>query len=217
MVTAQYTDELARRNPPALLLNVDGLAGSGKTFTLLMICARLQELAQQAGCCNPVLRAAPTGVAAFNIVGRTLHSLFRLPVKQKVAGLTPATLQSLQALFAGIRFVIIDEKSMVDLRILSLIDDRLRLIVPDRSDTFFGGLNILLCGDFFQLPPVGGRALFAVTATGPDTIKGQLLYRALDRTVRLTQVMRQQGEDETAIRFRAALEELRESRLSRAS
>jgi hypothetical protein len=86
VVTAQYTDELARCNSRALLLNMDGLAGSSKTFTLLIICARLQELAQQAGRPNPVLRAAPTGVAAFNIVGRTLHSLFRLPVKHKVAG-----------------------------------------------------------------------------------------------------------------------------------
>jgi hypothetical protein len=217
IVTAQYTAELTLHDPPALLLNVDGLAGSGKTFTLLKISARLQELAQQAGRPNPVVRAAPTGVAAFNIIGRTLHTLFRLPVKRLFAGLTPASVQSLQTLFVGIRFIIIDEKSMVDLRMLSIIDDRLRLIFPDRADTFFGGLNILLCGDFFQLPPVGGRTLFAVTATGPEAIKGQLLYRALDRTVRLTQVMRQQGEDETAIRFRTALQELRESRLSRAS
>lgn len=95
IVIAQYTQELAANNPPALFLNVDGVAGSGKTFTLLKICARLQELAQQARQANPVVRTAPTGVAAFNIVGRTLHSLFRLPVKQKKADLTNATLQSL--------------------------------------------------------------------------------------------------------------------------
>jgi ATP-dependent DNA helicase PIF1 len=71
-----------------------------------------------------------------------------------------------------------------------------------------------LCGDFFQLPPVSSRALFAATVKGPDAIKGQSLYRSFDRTVRLTQVMRQQGEDNAAIRFRTALGELRESRLS---
>jgi len=91
-MTAQYVQELAGNQPRALLLNVDGVAGSGKTFTVLKICAQLQELARQSGKGNPVVRAAPTGVAAFNIVGRTLHSLFRLPVKQKVMDLLNATL-----------------------------------------------------------------------------------------------------------------------------
>ena len=185
VVTAQYIQELASNHPRPLLLNVDGVAGSGKTFTLLKTCARLQELAQQSSRGNPVIRAAPTGVAAFNIVGQTLHSLFRLPVKQKTSDLSTATLQSLQALFQDIRFVIIDEKSMIDLKILSIIDDRLRLIFPDMSDQAFGGLNILLCGDFFQLPPVNGRPLYATRATGPVAVKGQGLYRSFNRTIRV--------------------------------
>jgi ATP-dependent DNA helicase PIF1 len=217
VVTAQYVQELAGDDPRPLLLNVDGVAGSGKTFTLLKTCARLQEIADQSGRANPVVRAAPTGVAAFNIVGRTLHSLFRLPVKQKVTDLSTATLQSLQALFQDVRFVIIDEKSMIDLKMLSIIDDRLRLIFPDRADQPFGGVNVLLCGDFFQLPPVNGRPLYATRATGPIATKGQGLYRSFDRTVQLTEVMRQQGQDETAIQFRTALSELRESKLSESS
>jgi hypothetical protein len=218
IVTAQYIQELTCNDPPRpLLLNIDGVAGSGKTFTLLKTCARLQELAQRSGRGNPVVRAAPTGVAAFNIIGRTLHSLFRLPVKQKKSDLSNATLQSLQSLFQDIRFIIIDEKSMIDLKILSIIDDRLRLIFPDQSDQAFGGLNVLLCGDFFQLPPVNGRPLYATKVTGPIAIKGQGLYQSFDRTIRLTQVMRQRGEDETAIQFRMALSELRESRLSQSS
>jgi ATP-dependent DNA helicase PIF1 len=217
IVTAQYARELAGNTLTPLLLNIDGVAGSGKTFTLLKLCARLQELAEEAGQSNPVVRAAPTGVAAFNIVGRTLHSLFRLPVKQKAKDLSRTTIQALQEKFTSIRFVIIDEKSMINLQTLSIIDDRLRLIFPDRADTPFGGINILLCGDFFQLPPVTGRALYMVTAKGLDAIKGQSLYRSFDRTARLTEVMRQQGEDDIAIRFRTALGELRESRLSEAS
>jgi ATP-dependent DNA helicase PIF1 len=218
IVTAQYIQELTCNDPlRPLLLNIDGVAGSGKTFTLLKTCARLQELAQQSGRSNPVVRAAPTGVAAFNIIGRTLHSLFRLPVKQRKSDLSNATLQSLQALFQDVRFIIIDEKSMIDLKILSIIDDRLRLIFPDRSDQVFGGLNVLLCGDFFQLPPVSGRPLYATKVTGPIATKGQGLYRSFNRTIRLTQVMRQRGEDETTIQFRTALSELRESKLSQSS
>jgi PIF1-like helicase len=100
-VVNQYSQELALDMPlpSQLLLNVDGVAGSGKTFTLLKTCAQIQELAEQAGKQNPVFRAAPTGIAAFNIVGKTLHSLLRLPVKGKKSDLSVATLQALQSLF----------------------------------------------------------------------------------------------------------------------
>jgi ATP-dependent exoDNAse (exonuclease V) alpha subunit len=106
---------------------------------LLKTCALIQELAIEAGKQNPVFRAAPTGIAAFNIVGKTLHSLLRLPVKGKKSDLSLATLQSLQALFRDCRFLIIDEKSMIDIQTLSLIDDRLRTILPATSDLPFGG------------------------------------------------------------------------------
>jgi hypothetical protein len=99
-VVSQYTQELASKvynipPPSQLLLNVDGVAGSGKTFTLLKTCARIQELALQAGNRNPVFRAALTGVAAFNIIGQTLYNLLRLLVKGKKLDLSITTLQSL--------------------------------------------------------------------------------------------------------------------------
>jgi PIF1-like helicase len=218
-VVDQYLQELALQWPSQLLLNVDGVAGSGKTFTLLKTCARIQELAREAGKQNPVFRAAPTGIAAFNIVGKTLHGLLRLPVKGKKSDLSVATLQALQSLFQDCRFLIIDEKSMIDIKMLSLIDDRLRAILPARSDQPFGGVNVLLCGDFFQLPPVGGKPLYSLSHShlSVDAIKGHQLYRAFNRTIRLIQVMRQQGEDEISTKFRLALSELRVSQLSKES
>jgi hypothetical protein len=67
-IVAQYAAEidLGERPPPQLLLNGDGEAGTGKTFTLLKACARVQEMAMAAGKGNPLFRAAPTGIAAFN-------------------------------------------------------------------------------------------------------------------------------------------------------
>jgi hypothetical protein len=180
-IVAQYADEInpVGGPPPQLLLNVDGEAGTGKMFTLLKACARVQEMAMAAGKGNPLFRAAPTGIAAFNIIGKTLHSLFRLPVKMKKTDLSPGTLQSLQASFSSCRFLIIDEKSMIDLKTLSLIDDQLRAIFPANSDQPFRGFNVLLCGDFFQLPPVAGKALFARSPTQVDAIKGHQLYHEL--------------------------------------
>ena len=147
-VINHFTEYLETGQESQLLLNVDRVAGSGKTYTLLKICSQLQELVSTAGRENPVFRAAPTGIAVFNIVGKTLHSLLQLPVRSTAAELSTATLQSLQASFQSCRYLIINEKSMIDLNTLSLIDDRLRAIFPG-TDQIFRGLNILLYGDFF--------------------------------------------------------------------
>jgi ATP-dependent DNA helicase PIF1 len=189
-VVGQYIQKLASTTsdqlpPSQLLLNVDGVARSGKTFTLLKTCARIQELALQARNRNLVFRAALTGVAAFNIIRQTLHSLLRLLIKGKKADLSLATLQSLQGLFRDCRFLIIDEKSMIDIVTLSLIDDRLRAIFPADSRPF-GGINILLCRDFYQLPPVGGKPLYSLSYPNTNILKGHEIYRAFDRTIRLT-------------------------------
>jgi hypothetical protein len=58
---------------------------------------------------SPILRAAPTGVAVCNFGGSTLHSLLRLPVKEKVyQPLAPGHLKSLQAKFKGIIYLLIN-------------------------------------------------------------------------------------------------------------
>jgi hypothetical protein len=82
------------------LLSSHGVTGSEKTFTLLKTCARLQELAEQAGKQSPVGKS-------------TLHSLLKLPVKGKKLDLSATTLQALQSLC---RFLIINEKSMIDIK-----------------------------------------------------------------------------------------------------
>ncbi|XP_044714700.1 PIF1-like helicase domain-containing protein [Hirsutella rhossiliensis] len=56
-----------------------------------------------------------------------------------------------------VRYLVIDEKSMLGLRQLSWIDKRLRQVFPARAAEFFGGISIILVGDFFQLPPIVQR------------------------------------------------------------
>ena len=63
-----------------------------------------------------------------------IHSLLHLPVKKSFAPLSPTTLSSLQDKFKDCEFFIIDEKSMIGLRTLHQIDQRLRQIYPAKQD-----------------------------------------------------------------------------------
>jgi hypothetical protein len=76
--------------------------------------------------------------------------------------------------------LIINKKSIIDLKMLSLIDNRLQAIRPQAADQLFRGINVLFCGDFFQLSLVGGQPLFASQAKHVNTIKGSYLYQAFD-------------------------------------
>ena len=110
--------------------------------------------------------AAPTGCAAFNVRGNTLHSLLQLPVPTNQANPVPdlagGQLTRLQLTFKNCQMLAIDEKSMVSTLRLHQIDQRLRQAKPEKAKEPFGGISILLMGDFAQLPPVMEKALFEV-------------------------------------------------------
>jgi PIF1-like helicase len=162
-----------------------------------------------------VLRAAPTGVAAYGISGRTLYTLVRFAVPKPGAPsyeqLNAENLQELQAMFRGVSYFIIDEKSMVGLQRLAAIDRRCRDIFPQRRDEPFGELNVIFAGDFFQPPAVARKALFwNGNSTDELDIQGQLRYRGFDVTIELDVVRYQEGTDPMAVRFKEALDHLRE-------
>ena len=142
-VMKQYEDELAEpfnRLPP-LGLNGDGMAGTGKSYLIDLISRHLLRSAMEAGLPDPVQRCAPTGVAAYNIKGRTLHALLKLPVRKEFDKLHDISLATLQAKLKYCLFLIIDEKSMIGLLQLAWIDKRLRQIFPLHQDKSFGGFE----------------------------------------------------------------------------
>ncbi len=122
---------------------ITGKAGTGKSYLLNFFVANSQK---------NVVVVAPTGVAAINVGGQTIHSFFRIPTKTPIprSDLTPGT--SRRELYRCLDVVVIDEVSMVRSDIMDAIDYVLR--VANDNDLPFGGKQMLLFGDLYQLPPV---------------------------------------------------------------
>jgi ATP-dependent DNA helicase PIF1 len=126
---------------------VTGRAGTGKS-TLL------NHLAWNTS--KQVVICAPTGVAALNVGGQTIHSLFRLPIGV-IADHEIEQSRELRKLLATIDTVVIDEVSMVNADLLDAIDRSMRL-ARQRPREPFGGAQVVLFGDPYQLAPVPGDA-----------------------------------------------------------
>ena len=127
-----------------------GKAGTGKTTFLKHIRHTTHKIC---------IVAAPTGVAAINAGGVTLHSLFQLPFEPYIPGMEYRNSKERFRFSAAKRdmirrmeLLIIDEVSMLRADTLDGIDSVLRFI--RRSDKPFGGVQMLYIGDMFQLPPV---------------------------------------------------------------
>jgi len=102
--------------PETLRLNVDGTAGTGKSFLIWAITTALRELFSDGTITyDPVVRLAPTGVAAFGIRGWTINFGLMIPVKEgsEFNQLGQSSLARFQTRWKEIKLLIIDEKSMV--------------------------------------------------------------------------------------------------------
>ena len=194
----------AHHSPPLRLI-VSGTAGTGKSY--LIHCLRLLLD-------HRVRVAAPTGVAAFNIEGHTLHSLLSLPVKGDFKDLQGERLHDMQQSLADMEYLIIDEMSMVGRKFLGQVDQRLRQVFPRQADTPFGGCSCLLFGDFGQLPPVMDLPLYTTVSRSPLSDQGSAAYQLFDRAIVIKQVMRQSGQDFDQVLFRDILLRLRDAKLT---
>jgi hypothetical protein len=99
---------------------------------------------------------------------------------------------------------------MIGIKFLGLLDQRLREIFPAYQDEMYTGINIFLCGDFYQLPPIGAIVIYSdlPNTRNADFLTGQQAYRALDITIRLIQLMWQDSDNKETLWFCRALEEL---------
>ena len=181
-----------------LRLIIMGTAGTGKSYLINMIDKRLQELAKNNNIeSSPLVKLAPTGVAAFNIRGATIHSTLSIPVSSSNFDIDGKRLKNLQEKLHDVIYIIIDEKSMVGRRMLSLIDIRLHAAFPEHKNQPFGGRSVILIGDFGQLPPVIDVPMYAQgLARDPLSNDGIVGYSQFREVYRLGIVQRQSGDSE---------------------
>ena len=125
-----------------------GAAGSGKTFTL----NRFIKLAKNSG--KKVSVTATTGLAATHLGGNTIHAWSGMGVadfvSQKFIEKIPKTRAEI---IKNTDILIIDEISMLHDFRLDMVDQICRTVRQDFEQAF-GGIQVILCGDFFQLPPI---------------------------------------------------------------
>ena len=162
-ITEHYKADL--NESTSLHMYISGGGGTGKSFLLHVIADYIRMCHSTLANYDPVIIAAPTGVAARNVHGVTLHQAFRLPVQHgyqsALHNLSPKSLKLLQDKFKSIHTIIIDEISMISAQTFTQIHQRLCSIA--QSTQPFGNYNVICFGDFLQLRPVRGHYMFTET------------------------------------------------------
>lgn len=191
-LTAEQADVFALIEGTREHVFVTGKAGTGKSTLLDYVNWHTDK---------SIVICAPTGVAALNVGGQTIHSLFRLPVgviADEDIDLNDATKKMLNALDA----VVIDEVSMVNADLMDGID---RVLRQARSrDEPFGGAQMVLFGDPYQLPPIeprdaGELAYFAEHYASMWFFDARVWRETELRVVELSEVHRQSDPRFTAM------------------
>lgn len=177
---------------------IQGAAGTGKSHLI----HQMVQLIEHDFGAGSVLLMAPTGVAANNINGQTLHSALRLSTSRgQLSSLSGEAERNFQNEMETVKVCIIDEMSMLGIRVLVHVDQRLRQAFPNQQDEAFGGTIMLMLGDFNQLPPVLDRSLLAPIQTGNTmSTQGRLLFEQFTKVFVLNEIMRQTGETQRLFR-----------------
>ncbi|GAA1743491.1 AAA family ATPase [Aeromicrobium alkaliterrae] len=182
-------------------LFLTGKAGTGKS-TLVRHFLETTE--------RRVVVAAPTGIAALNVDGFTIHRLFGFQTTTHLedvrsGGYRPGRFTKT---LRGLQTLVVDEASMVRADVLDMVAAALERFGPHPGEPF-GGVQVVLVGDLLQLPPVVDDRLAEYFATHYETpyfFSAHAFDREQFPTVALTTVFRQAGDDQLTTLLNAVRE-----------
>ena len=178
-----------------------GSAGTGKSVLIKYLYKVLAEKIKRNDNITNVRVVTPTGLAASNIRGKVIHSAFGIKpndvvsymksnknvkkIIKKISADKPEIYSSLE----NIEILIIDEISMIEGRLFMLMDAMLKII--KKNDNVFGGIQMLIFGDFMQLPPISPiKTIDPIFA-----FETQLWKMSINKIYILTHIFRQENDD----------------------
>jgi ATP-dependent exoDNAse (exonuclease V) alpha subunit len=185
---------------------VTGKAGTGKSLLLKHFIKNTRK---------KVAVVAPTGAAAISVGGQTIHSFFGLnwgvQHPKQVQRISPTLKDMLQ----GIDIIIIDEISMVRADVMDMIDKILKLATE--RDLPFGGKQIIMFGDLYQLPPVVPGRGGGVPRFLADTYKTEFFFSApaikqliIQRKLKAYELSKIYRQNENEVGFITVLNKIRD-------
>ena len=188
-------------------------AGVGKTHVTMLLYQSLYRYFNKRPGKDPdkpcILLMAPTGKAAYLIRGNTLHSALKIPVNQKLQykSLDTDSFNTLRTQMMGVKYIFIDEVSMVGSGMLTFVYKQLQEVMGSARD--FGGISVIFVGNLFQLKPVCDSFIFKNNCAGYAHLASNL-WQQNTMMFELTTVMRQENGGQ----FAQLLNRMREGNLS---
>ncbi|CAF1564037.1 unnamed protein product, partial [Rotaria sp. Silwood1] len=181
---------------------INGGAGVGKSTLIKAVYQSILRFYNSLPGSNPetihTAICAPTGKAAALIDGMTLHSFLSLPVNQckhKLVKLDSNISNRIGVKLKDLQLLIIDEISMVGFTMFQHVDARLQQIMKSKKP--FGGVSVIVLGDFNQLRPVGDKYIFQFNNSYNALVDNPLW--SLFELFELTEIMRQKDDKAFAI------------------
>ena len=203
---------ISGENKSQMKMFVSGEGGTGKSFLIALVIEYCNLYhGKQKGIYGAAVAVAPTGCAANVIKGFTWHSVFGKGINKineyNTNFMSAKSAQAVGAKLAGVKLIIIDEISMVNLESLYEISQRHTCsLCTQTSDEFerseilqkaFGGTHVMFTGDFYQLQAVGGQPIYKSNPkcnANNYALRGREIWLSINHYIELTENTRYRND-----------------------